>query len=67
MYHKEQVDGIQNEPHTALMEFTTARSMSLHSTSLRIGLKEAVSFWSDSQGTEVPELGGQLLNGETFY
>lgn len=52
---------------TALMEFTAAQSMSLCITSVRIWLKQEVSFWSESQGTEAPEWGDQFTNGEPLH
>ena len=52
---------------TALMEFTTAQSMSLCITSVRIWLKQEVSFWSESQGTEAPAWGDQFTNGEPLH
>lgn len=39
---------VHDEHHTALMELTTAQSMSLCIASLRIGLRVAVSFLSHS-------------------
>lgn len=46
---------VHNEGHTALMEFTSAQNMSPCITSVRIGLKQEVSSWSESQGPEAPE------------
>lgn len=58
---------VHNEGHTALMEFTAAQSRSLCITSVRIWHKQEISFWSESQGTEAPEWGDQLPNGEPLH
>lgn len=46
------------------MEFTAAQNISPCITSVRIWLKQEVSSWSESQGTEAPEWGDQFPNGE---
>lgn len=54
---------VYNEHYNALMEFTTTQSMNVHIISPWVWLKEVISLWSYSQKTEVPELGGQFMNG----